>query len=52
MGIKGDSRGDGFQQGGALVIDKNGSVLNEFIQLDPSDHIAESDILKALKINV
>ena len=52
MGIKGDARGDGFQQGGALVVDTNGRVLSEFVQLDPADHIAEGDILKALNINV
>jgi hypothetical protein len=52
MGIKGDIRGDGYQSGGALVVDTNGIVLHEFIQEDPADHISENDILKAFNISV
>lgn len=50
MNIKGDVKGDGFQNGGALVIDRNGNQLLEFRQEDPADHVSAEDVLKALKI--
>lgn len=49
--IKGDTKGDGFQNGGTLVIDKGGSILYEFTQENPADHVSDEDVLKALKIN-
>ncbi len=43
-------KGDAFQNGGALVIDKNGKLLLEYRQEDAADHVDASDVLKALKI--
>ena len=39
-----------FQNGGALVIDKNGKLLYEYKQEDAADHVNIEDVLKALKI--
>lgn len=50
MGIKGDLKGDGFQNGGTLIVDKNGKQLYEYRQEDASEHISAEEILKALKI--
>ncbi len=49
-GISGDMKGDGFQNGGALVIDKNGKLLFEYKQDDAADHVSADDVLKALNI--
>jgi prostamide/prostaglandin F2alpha synthase len=49
--VTGDIKGDGFQQGGALVVDKGGKSLFEFVQLEASDHISHEDILKSLGLN-
>ena len=43
-------KGDGFQYGGALVIDKNGKLLLEYKQEDAADHVSAEDVLKALNI--
>ena len=51
MGLSGDMKGDGFQNGGALIVDKNGKQLYEYIQEDASEHISADEILKALNIN-
>ena len=50
MNIKGDIKGDGFQNGGAVVIAKGGNVLLEYVQEDPADHVSEEEVLKALHI--
>lgn len=50
MGIKGNMKGDGFQNGGALVVDKGGKQLFEYIQEDASIHITKEEIMKALNI--
>ena len=39
-----------MQNGGALVVAKNGRLLLEYLQVDASDHVEASDVLKALKI--
>jgi len=52
LGISSDLKGDGFQNGGALVIDKGGKTLLEYKQEDASDHVASEAILKALNIPV
>jgi len=49
-GISGDMKGDGFQNGGALVIDKNGKQLYEYRQEDAAEHISADEILKALNL--
>lgn len=51
LGIKGDMKGDGFQNGGALIVDKNGKTLLEYKQEDASQMINADEILKALNIN-
>ena len=50
IGVGGDVKGDGFQYGGALVIDKNGKLLLEYKQEDAADHVSAEDVLKALNI--
>lgn len=50
MHVEGDLKGDGFQNGGALVIDKKGKILLEFKQDDPAEHVEANDVLKALNI--
>ena len=50
MGIQSDMKGDAFQNGGTLIIDKNGKLLYEYRQEDAAEHISEQEILKALKI--
>lgn len=51
MNIKGDMKGDGFQNGGALIVDKGGKQIFEYIQEDASIQITEEQILNALKIS-
>jgi hypothetical protein len=43
-------KGDGFQNGGALVVDRKGKLLLEYRQEDAADHVKESDVLNALRI--
>ncbi len=50
MNITGDMKGDGFQNGGSLVVDKNGKMLYEYRQEDAAEHISAEEIFKALKI--
>ena len=50
MGISGDMKGDAFQNGGALVVDKGGKLLFEYIQEDAAEQISEEQILTALKL--
>ena len=50
MGITGDIKGDGFQNGGALIVDKDGKLLLEYRQEDAADHISAEQILKALDL--
>jgi hypothetical protein len=45
-------KGDGFQNGGALIVDKNGKQLYEYRQEDAAEHISEEEILKALDIKI
>ncbi|KAI9559979.1 hypothetical protein GHT06_013987 [Daphnia sinensis] len=50
-GVGGDLRGDGYQNGGLLVVGKGGKVLYSFVQENPADHAANEDILKALNLS-
>lgn len=45
-GVGGDLRGDGFQNGGLVVVGKGGKLLYSFVQENPADHAANEDILK------
>ena len=51
LGISGDMKGDGFQNGGALIVDKGGKQLYEYRQEDAAEHISDEEILKALKLS-
>lgn len=44
-------KGDGYQQGGTIVVDKGGKLLHKYIQENPADAIPLSDVLKALNIS-
>lgn len=48
--ISGNMKGDGFQNGGTLVISPGNKVLLSFKQEAPSDHVEPEDVLKALGI--
>lgn len=48
--MKSDTKGDGFQNGGTLVVEKGGKLLHEYRQEDASEHISVEQILKALNI--
>ena len=51
MNVGGNIYGDGFQNGGCLVVGSGGSpTLYTFKQLDPTDHPENEQILKALGI--
>ena len=43
-------KGDGYQNGGLLVIDQTGKLLFEYKQQKVADHPKFSDILKSLNI--
>lgn len=49
-GVGGDMKGDGFQNGGAMVIDKGGKLLYEYRQEDASEQISAEEILTALNL--
>lgn len=48
--ISGDLKGDGFQNGGALIVAAGGKQLFEYIQDDAADHISVEQIFKAFNI--
>jgi len=51
--VGGDLKGDGFQNGGLLVVASKGDkVLYEFKQDNPADHAENSAISKALGLEV
>ena len=52
MGISGDMKGDGFQNGGTLIVDKKGKQLYEYRQEDAAEHISAEEILKALDLPI
>jgi hypothetical protein len=43
-------KGDGFQNGGALIVDKGGKELYQYQQDDASEMISASEILNALNL--
>lgn len=49
-GVSGDMKGDGFQNGGLLVVDVGGKVLYSFIQEHVAEHANNEDIIKALNL--
>jgi len=50
MGVGGDLKGDGFQNGGLIVVERGGKVLYSFVQQNVADHASNEDILKALNM--
>ena len=48
MGVSGDMQGDGFQNGGTIIVEKGGKLLYEYKQLDASEQVSAEQILKAL----
>lgn len=50
--IKGDMKGDGFQNGGTIIVGAGGKdVLLKFIQEHPAEHVSTDVILKTLGID-
>lgn len=52
LGLGGDMAGDGYQNGGALVVGKGGQTLFHYVQEEAADHANNADLLKALGIAV
>ena len=51
MGIKGNMKGDGMQNGGMLIVTAGGEkVLLDHKQASPGDHVANEKILEVLGI--
>lgn len=50
MKLGGDLKGDGYQNGGALVVDKKGKLLYEYVQTDVTEHVSAEDIFNALEL--
>lgn len=48
--LGGDLRGDGLQNGGALIVKKGGEVLFSFKQDRPAEHISNEKFAEILKI--
>lgn len=46
LGLGGNMSGDGFQNGGALVVNKNGDTLYHFVQEDAADHASNANLLQ------
>lgn len=49
--IPGDMKGDGFQNGGTLVVAQGGKLLLAFKQESPADHVDNEEVLKALGLS-
>ena len=41
-------QGDGYQNGGLLVVEKGGKLLYSYFQENPADHASNEDILKVI----
>ena len=50
MQLSNDLKGDGFQNGGALVVAKGGKLLYEYRQENVADHISKEEIVRAFGI--
>ena len=46
LGMSGNMAGDGYQNGGALVVGKNGETLFHYVQEGAPDHASNLDLLK------
>jgi len=52
LGLGGNMAGDGYQNGGALVVKQGGETLFHFVQEEAAEHASNADILKALGLSV
>ncbi len=51
LNLGGDIKGDGFQNGGALVVEKGGSkTLMQYVQQAAPDHVSNEEVLKVSRI--
>ncbi|CAG5132596.1 unnamed protein product [Candidula unifasciata] len=48
--VDGNFAGDGWQNGGALVVNMDGKALLSFKQETPGEHVDPNDVLRALRI--
>lgn len=46
LGLGGNIAGDGYQNGGSLVVKAGGETLWHYVQLEAPDHASNADILK------
>ena len=46
LGMSGNMAGDGYQNGGALVVGVNGETLFHYVQEGAPDHASNLDLLK------
>jgi len=51
MNLGGNLKGDGFQLGGALIVDVGGKTLYSYVQEDAADHIENEKVLQVLGID-
>jgi hypothetical protein len=51
LGLGGDLKGDGYQNGGALVVGKGGETLLHYVQEGAPDHVSNADVLKVTHTN-
>ena len=49
LGLGGDLKGDGYQNGGALVVEKGGETLFQYVQKSAPEHASNEEILKVKK---
>ncbi|XP_052819834.1 prostamide/prostaglandin F synthase-like [Mya arenaria] len=49
--VGGNMAGDGMQNGGVLIVEKGGKLLLSFKQENASDHVENSEVLKALGLS-
>ena len=50
-GISGNFKGDGWQNGGCLIVSAGGKdVLLNYVQENPAEHVALADVLKVAAI--
>ncbi|XP_067945952.1 prostamide/prostaglandin F synthase-like [Watersipora subatra] len=48
--LGGDLKGDGYQNGGTIVVEKGGKLLLSYVQENVAGHVELTDVLKALNI--
>jgi len=51
MNLGGNLRGDGFQLGGAIIVDVGGKTLYTYAQEDAADHVENEKVLQVLGID-